>query len=846
MRRRLGLVAALCLAAGLGLGLVPSHPAAEAAGAASASGVRAAEAPQLAPAAADSATRPNIVLITADDMRADDLEFMPRTKRLMARAGVSFTDALSNYPLCCPARATLLTGQYSHNNGVQGNEWPYGGYKKFYESGAELETLPVWLQRAGYSTGFIGKYLNYYGTDDPEQRSTSATYVPPGWDDWNASIGKIFRYYCVTLNQNGTLHRFRGQYQTDLYTRLSEDFIANYAKTDKPFFLWTSHLAPHFGVSPSSDDPCASGSGTPTPPAERHRGMFKGLPLPASPALNEEDMSDKGTYMKDKAKQDLAEMARVHQGRVESLQALDESVSDTIAALDAQGVLDDTMIIFASDNGWLLGEHRSDKKILPYEESLTVPLLARGPGLPSGVRRHQPVGLVDIPATAIEVSGALATKPQDGVSLVGLANDPTLLSRRVMPIEAGPAPGIQSKYNATQPAWFYRGARSSGYTYIAWQFDTSEEEELYDLDVDPFQLESQQATSPELKTLRRYSQQLETCAGSTGPTSCVTELPEGTEDGVPAARTGGDTAAPRIRDVKAPKGWIDTTRPTISYAVTDPTDPAGRLSHWCSHHALGCDGKATLQLPGEGLHDWTIHVTDPAGNIDSAWGRIKVDLYRPRLAVNGPRNLVVEGASATLPWRVTDSGSGVAAVDTRKRTAGLSGAFTDWAYPARLQGQPGAPRRTALPRANGTVCLEVRARDVAGRKIGWTGQVCRSRAIDAANLDAKPKWRTVTRDGWYAGTATVTSRKGATLTARSTGGVSLVRLVAQTGPGMGTLRVDVGGTLVKRVDLAKSWRSLDVFDIPVKGLGGRVSATVTTSGRQVWVDSLGVVKRPGR
>ena len=144
------------------------------------------------------------------------------------------------------------------------------------------------------------------------------------------------------------------------------------------------------------------------------------------------------------------------------------------------------------------------------------------------------------------------------------------------------------------------------------------------------------------------------------------------------------------------------------------------------------------------------------------------------------------------------------------------------------------------------MCLEVRARDVAGRKLGWTGQVCRSRAIDAANLDAKPKWRTVTRDGWYARTATVTSRKGASLTVPSTGSVSLVRLVAQTGPGMGTLRVDVGGTLVKRVNLAKSWRSLDVFDIPVKGLSGRVSATVTTSGRQVWVDSLGVVKRPGR
>lgn len=836
-RHRLGVLTALCVVAGLSLGLAPNDRQAQAA----TTSVAPAALPP-APAAA-TADRPNIVLITADDMRADDIAFMPRTRRLLGKAGVTFTDAISNYPLCCPARATLLTGQYSHNNGVQGNEWPYGGHKKFYETGAELETLPVWLQRAGYNTGFVGKYLNYYGTEDPEQRSTGDRYVPPGWNDWYASVGRVFRYYCVTLNENGRIRRHRGEYQTDLYTRLSEDFIDKYAGKREPFFLWTSHLAPHVGVTPAKDDYCSSGPGLPTPAAERHRRMFTGLPLPYSPALNEKDMSDKGTYIRDRKELDVERLTEVHQGRIEALQSLDESVADTIAALEAKGVLDETLLIFASDNGWLLGEHRSEKKILPYEESLRVPLLMRGPRVPAGVNRHQPVGLVDIPATALAASGATPTKAQDGVSLIGLARDPDRLARRVMPIEAGPAPAIQGKHNPVLPPWFYRGIRSSRYSYIAWQMTASEEEEFYDLDEDPFQMESRHDNpSAALETARTYYKQLRDCAGA----ACVRELPAGTEDGRPRPRQAGDTTPPRVRDVKAPSGWLRTTRPTISYTATDPTDAAaGRLAHWCSHQAIGCDGKATLRLPGEGRHSWTVIVTDRAGNVGSAYGTLKVDLYRPRVRVLRQPHLAVESASAPLPWRVSDSGSGIRSVDTRRRTADLSGAFTAWEYPTRLQKASRPALRTALPAGNGTVCLQVRARDVAGRQTGWTGLLCRARAVDAATLASAPSWQTSKRDGWYGGTATVTKRRGAALTVPSSGGVSLVRVVARTGPGMGRLRVDVGGGFLARINLDRAENGLQEFLLPSPGRAGEVKATVTTAGRPVWVDSIGVVRRPG-
>jgi hypothetical protein len=211
----------------------------------------------------------------------------------------------------------------------------------------------------------------------------------------------------------------------------------------------------------------------------------------------------------------------------------------------------------------------------------------------------------------------------------------------------------------------------------------------------------------------------------------------------------------------------------------------------------------------------------------------------------GERNLVAEGRSVRLPWRVSDSASGIKSVDTRRRTAGLSGAFSPWEYPARLQKQRRPAQRTALPAANGTVCLQVRARDRAGRQLPWTGQLCRARAVDAAALATAPQWRTVKRAGWYAGTATVAKKRGAALTVPSTGGVGLVRVVAQTGPGMGRLRINVGRGVVARINLDRPERGRQELVLPTGGRAGQVKATVTSAGRPVWVDSIGVVRRPG-
>ncbi len=840
-RRHLGLLAALCLVWGVTFSVPSTSPAAHAGGAVDAAGTS-----MTAPRLAGSADRPNIVLISADDMRADDIKFMPRTRKLLGQAGVTFTNALSNNPLCCPARATLLTGQYSHNNGIKGNEYPFGGHKAFWKSGAEHETLPVWLRRTGYNTGFIGKYLNHYGSMDPTEYAEGPRYIPPGWNDWHASVGKVMAYYCPTLNDDGKLHRYAGKYQTDLYTHISKRLIAKYSRSKKPFFLWESHLSPHLGHGPNGKNYCQGGPALPTPPAKRHEGMFAGMPLPASPASNEADMSDKGVFMRDRPKLDLKHQKLVHEGRLEALQSLDESVADTVLSLKKHGLLGKTMIMFISDNGWLLGEHRAEKKILPYEESLTVPMLIRGPGLPAGVRRHQPVGLVDITATAVEASGAVPMRYQDGasvpgfldgVSLTGMARDPKVHARRVMPIEAGPLSG-QKRFNATTRPWLYQGVRSQRFSYIGWLMNDSTDEEFYNLHKDPFQLRSDEHETTALAALRAASKALQDCAGI----GCIADLPANVDDGTPAPRRPGDHTAPRIANVHAPTGWSRNNRPVIRYTVSDPDNPARSLRHWCSHQAIGCHGKATLRIHGEGWQNWTIYVTDKAGNVGSRYGSLGVDLRPPRVSTRSAGYQVSTLQRAPLSWRVTDSASGVRDVDVRRRTAPLGGAFTPWSYPARLQNRKAAPRSTGLPARNGTVCLEVRARDGVGRQTAWTGTLCRARAIDAAGLASSPAWRTVKRDGWYAGTATATRTQGAALTVRSTGAIGLVRVVALTGPGMGRLNVTVGGQKLAGINLDRSKRAMQEFVLPAAGLSGQVRATVTSTDRPVWVDSVGVVR----
>jgi len=439
--------------------------------------------------------RPNIVAITADDMRVSDLEAMPRLRSLLKQRGTTFARSYATFPLCCPSRASFLTGQYAHNHGVLGNSPPLGGYAGFDAS----STAATWLDRAGYQTAFVGKFLNGYGTVRPVS-------VPPGWDDWHASVDGG-HYFETNLFENGVREEHHGPYQTDLYGRIASDVIATRVPRRAPLFLWASFFAPHVGAPRERDDP---GIATPAV-APRHHDDFAGRPLrTSSPAFDEADVSDKPRYVRQRSPltADLrAQMRESYQQRLESLLALDAAVGRIVRTLRRTGELSSTVVLFTSDNGWMMGEHRIHAgKTVVYEPSTRVPLIVRGPGFPAGLTRHQLVGNIDLAPTFADLANTRPRVRVDGISLLPLARRASAAAGRRLVLEAGPR-------TRTGPM-FYTAVRTPRWLYV--EYGETGERELYDMRRDPHQLVNRAAGSAyaqERQRLARRLAELRDCAG---------------------------------------------------------------------------------------------------------------------------------------------------------------------------------------------------------------------------------------------------------------------------------------------------------------------------------------------
>jgi arylsulfatase A-like enzyme len=231
---------------------------------------------------------------------------------------------------------------------------------------------------------------------------------------------------------------------------------------EEPFFLQVGFLAPH-------DNP--NGRGGPPVPAERHRGTLSGSKPRRPPSFDERDVRDKPSTIRRPrlSRAEIADFALEDQRRRESLLAVDDAVGEVVGALERKGQLDDTLIVFTSDNGWLEGEHRLNGKEAPYDESTRVPLVVRGPGFARGRIDPDPVTGPDVTATVVEAAEAKATLPLDGRSL------------RVT--RAGRELLLEGLTNGAR----WRAIRTLGHLYIEW---STGERELYDLRADPFQLRS--------------------------------------------------------------------------------------------------------------------------------------------------------------------------------------------------------------------------------------------------------------------------------------------------------------------------------------------------------------------
>jgi arylsulfatase A-like enzyme len=438
------------------------------------------------PTPTPASARPNIVYVLADDQDVQSMPFMPKVKSRLADQGVTFTRSFVTTSLCCPSRASILTGQYPHNHRILSNAAPDGGYEAFLAHPGEASTVAPWLKAVGYRTIFLGKYLNGYPAGDP-------THVPPGWDDWHADFARSGEpdsgnYYDYLLNDNGVVTSYDGapqDYLTDVLTQKAVAAIqAAVAKGPDPFFIYVAPPAPH----------------TPPLPAPRHAGFFSDALAPRSPSFDETDVSDKPAWVQALpyfTPQVEAQIDLLYEARLASMLAVDDMVDRIVQELQADGRLANTFIVFNSDNGFVLGPHRlSHGKEAPYEESIRVPLVVRGPGVPSGQTREQIVANIDIAPTCAEWARASAPDSVDGLSLAALLTaSPSAAWRQDLLLEHWQNvtdPDNPVKVRGGIPT-FYGLRTADQKTYVEY---VTGEIELYDLVADPYQVANLQRHAP--------------------------------------------------------------------------------------------------------------------------------------------------------------------------------------------------------------------------------------------------------------------------------------------------------------------------------------------------------------
>jgi N-acetylglucosamine-6-sulfatase len=428
-------------------------------------------------------SHPNVVVLLVDDATVADVASMPNVQALIADQGATFARNYSPEPLCCPARATILTGRYPHNHRVLDNVAPLGGYTVFDDS----STLATWLD-GDYRTGLFGKYMN--------DNATQGAYVPPGWDTFKLPTrADTYQGVDPEMYVNGTLTQLTGE-STEIYSRQARTFMGQAVAAGQPFFAYVAIVAPH--ASGPHDDYVNDAGSSPWVPA-RYRDT-EARYLPDDPSVNEADVSDKPQWVRDQAPLTQAELdliAERNAQKREALHAVDDEIALTIGRLSDLGVLDDTYIVFASDNGYMDGQHRIAKsKAVAYDPASRVPLFIRGPGVPAGATYDRVTGLQDVAPTVLDMTGEATIAPVDGVSLLDLlagavTDRPQLVE---VPVVGGiPDAAVQ---HGTRPSgrllpvqWFARGiVASSGWKYV--EYPQTGEAELYNLDVDPFELHS--------------------------------------------------------------------------------------------------------------------------------------------------------------------------------------------------------------------------------------------------------------------------------------------------------------------------------------------------------------------
>ena len=501
--------------------------------------------------------RPNIILIQTDDQTQKSINSffvnsagkkqrtMPNLRRLMQNEGTEFTRYTVSSPSCAPSRAALLSGQYGHNNGLIGNgRNEDGSWRAFKQLDIFNNNLATDLQKAGYRTIHIGKFINGYRGSTPQ---TIATEIPPGWDEWLTLSSKgdanwnKFYFYGYYLNNQGrqegpfgsTKYRrdsvrcspistLNCNHQTDLLTKRALGKLSG----TRPFYLQLDYMTPHGdAVAPGGPEPSA-----------RHRGSAKKTPLPKNPQTREINTRDKPSYVRSQRRLTAKDRGRLRErytNTLESLRGVDDALGHIANRLKNLGQLDNTYIFFLSDNGLFFGEHSLlSSKYSHYQASSRVPLLVRGPGVGRGVTSSELVSNIDIAPTISEIAGGQLTG--DGRSLLPFLADGQLRSQRPLVLE-----NFADKLTRSNFKDNYQGILTADYKFVNY---LDGQRELYDLVNDPHELYNQTRNPSYQKLqaeLQRLLEQYKSCSGGAcRQEAAVSEQPSGRllSDAAPAPR----------------------------------------------------------------------------------------------------------------------------------------------------------------------------------------------------------------------------------------------------------------------------------------------------------------------
>ncbi|KAG1675376.1 hypothetical protein FOA52_012295 [Chlamydomonas sp. UWO 241] len=349
-------------------------------------------------------------------MNSSHRKYLPKTWGRVADEGIVFNNMAVSMAQCCPSRVSAVTGKLVHIHNVTSSEPPHGGAKKFVDEEMDREYVPVWMQRQGYRTYVTGKWLNQFGRKLVDRR------CPRGWDVFDGMLGDgsfdewyfkpIFSNNCNGVwSPNGTYH------QTDIIRDKALSYIDDAVERDEPFFISLYPTAPH-----------DQGLGKVAVPCARHAGMYRNENLPRTPNWGVRLPANMG--MRDNV--DMGFSNSKYIPRLESLAGVDEMMDAIVTRLEEQGVLNDTYVIFTSDNGFHLGHHSlSYEKYTPYEEDVRVPFFIRGPGLPKGIMTDYQMTMVDLSATIMQLAGFDLSEKQwydtlDGVPIPFAALNSTI------------------------------------------------------------------------------------------------------------------------------------------------------------------------------------------------------------------------------------------------------------------------------------------------------------------------------------------------------------------------------------------------------------------------------------